>query len=264
VEQRPLGSTGLNVSVIGLGTVKLGRIRGLKHPAPVASLPSDAAAVELLRVAAELGINLLDTAPAYGTSEERLGALMHQYGWFGGREKWIVSTKAGEEFDESADGGKGASRFDFSPEAIRASVERSLRRLRTDYLDVVLLHSDGRDLWLINESGALTELNALKSRGLIRAAGVSTKTVDGGLIAVERCDVVMVTHNPTHTIEQRVIDAAEGAGVGVLIKKGLESGHAADPAHAIRYVLATPGVSAMIIGTTSAEHLRANAAAAAA
>jgi len=263
VEHRPLGSTGLNVSIIGLGTVKLGRIRGLKHRAPASTLPDDAAAAELLRTTAELDINLLDTAPAYGTGEERLGALMHQHGWFGGREHWIISTKAGEEFDESADGGNGASRFDFSPIAIRASVERSIRRLRTDRIDLLLLHSDGRDEWIINDSGALSELNALKSRGIIRATGVSTKTVEGGLLAVEHCDVVMVTHNPAHTIEQRVIDAAQDAEIGVLIKKGLESGHAADPARAIRFVLATPGVSAMIIGTISPDHLRANAAAAA-
>jgi len=276
MELRALGKTGMSVGVIGLGTVKLGRTRGLKHPPSphlatadsppgTGTLPTDEQACELLSTAAELGINLIDTAPAYGTSEERLGALMHRHGWLGGRDRWVVCSKAGEEFDADADdgkGGKGVSRYDFSPGAIRASVERSLSRLRTDRLDVLLIHSDGRDEWIVRESGALGELRSLKSRGLIRALGMSTKTVDGGLLAVEHCDVVMVTHNPTHTLEQRVIDAAEDAGVGVLIKKGLESGHTADPARAIRFVLATPGVTAMIVGTTSPEHLRANVLAA--
>ena len=266
MELRPLGKTGLQVSVIGLGTVKLGRTRGLKYPTAAgagqqAELPSDEQAGELLRTAAALGVNLIDTAPAYGTSEERIGALMESHAWFGGRDRWVVCSKAGEEFDPDADGGKGASRYDFSPAAVRASVERSLKRLRIDRIDVLLLHSDGRDEWIIQESGAIGELESLKKRGLLRAFGVSTKTVEGGLLAVEQCDVVMVTHNPSYTAEQRVIDAAEDAEVGVLVKKGLESGHAADPAHAIRFVLGTPGVSAMIVGTSSADHLRANAAA---
>ncbi len=263
MELRPLGHTGLRVSVLGLGTVRLGRTRGLKYPGQTAggtpALPTDDQAVELLRTAAGLGVNLLDTAPAYGTSEQRLGELMHRHAWFGGRDRWVVCTKAGEEFDDAS----GQSRFDFSPEAIRRSVERSLRRLRTDRIDVLLLHSDGRDEWIIRESGAMDTLNDLKSRGVIVATGVSTKTVDGGLLAVEHADVVMVTHNLSHTSEQRVIDTAQEAGRGVLIKKGLESGHAADPARAIRFVLATPGVCAMIVGTTSAGHLRENAAAAA-
>lgn len=264
MELRPLGRTGLVVSVIGLGTVKLGRTRGLKYAAQAgaATLPSDDQAGELLRTAAALGVNLIDTAPAYGTSEERIGGLMHAHNWFGGRERWVVCTKAGEEFDPEANGGQGASAFDFSPGTVRASVERSLKRLRTEWIDVLLLHSDGRDEWIVKESGAMGELEALKKRGLVRAIGVSTKTVEGGMLAVEKCDVVMVTHNPSHTSEQRVIDASQDAGVGVLVKKGLESGNAADVAGAIRFVLATPGVSAMIVGTSSAEHLRGNVTAA--
>jgi aryl-alcohol dehydrogenase-like predicted oxidoreductase len=261
MELRPLGKTGLSVSVLGLGTVKLGRLRGLKHASPPKALPTDEQATSLLRTASELGINLIDTAPAYGTSEERIGELMRGNAWFGGRARWVVCTKAGEEFDEHANAGEGASLFDFSAAAIRASAERSLARLGTDHLDVLLVHSDGRDEWIVNESGAMEALRTLKARGLIRSFGISTKTVEGGLLAVSHCDVVMVTHNLSHTTEQRVIDAAHDAEVGVLIKKGLESGHAADRKHAIRFVLATPGVTAMIVGTTDPDHLRANAAA---
>lgn len=262
MELRPLGNTGLRVSVLGLGTVKLGRTRGLKYPGAqlAAELPSDDAAAELLRTAAELGINLIDTAPAYGIAEERLGTLMAANNWFGGRDRWTLCTKAGEEFDSHAAGGAGESRFDFSPGAIRASIERSLKRLRTDRLEIALLHSDGRDEWIIRESGALEELRRLKERGLVRAIGVSTKTIAGGLLAAERCDVVMVTHSPAHASERKVIDAAASRGVGVLIKKGLASGHTPDAGAAIRFVLGTPGVSSMIVGTASAEHLRENAA----
>ncbi|MFW8341556.1 aldo/keto reductase, partial [Klebsiella pneumoniae] len=69
---RPLGSTGLRVSPLGLGTVKLGRDQGVKYPNGF-RIPDDQQARELLYLARELGINLIDTAPAYGVSEERLG-----------------------------------------------------------------------------------------------------------------------------------------------------------------------------------------------
>lgn len=275
MELRPLGSTGLSVSALGLGAVKIGRSRGLKYPAEGFALPSDEQVVELLKAASECGVNLIDTAPAYGLSEERLGTVMHAQGWFGGRDRWVIATKAGEEFDDTT----GVSRHDFSPNAIRASVERSLRRLRVDVLDVVLLHSDGRDEWVIFESGGLEELRKLKTEGKIRAIGVSTKTPDGGLMGVRRsaggCDVVMVTFNPRERREEVVIDAARYRGVGVLVKKALMSGHVGelgallppglreleDSAEAaLRFAAGKMGVSSVVVGTASAERLRHNAA----
>ena len=70
-----LGQTGLELSPIGLGTVKIGRNTDLKYPSGF-ELPSDHEIIELLRLASQLGINCLDTAPAYGTSEKRLGAVL--------------------------------------------------------------------------------------------------------------------------------------------------------------------------------------------
>ena len=131
---RPLGSTGLTVSPLGLGTVKLGRDQGVKYPNGF-TIPDDAAARELLAQAHDLGINLIDTAPAYGTSETRLGPLLR-----GQRQQWVIVSKVGEEFDN------GQSHFDFSPTHTRFSVERSLKRLETDFIDLVLVHSDGNDV----------------------------------------------------------------------------------------------------------------------
>ena len=70
-----LGETGLAVAKLSLGTVKLGRDQGVKYPTPV-KIPTDKEASELLKAARQLGINMLDTAPAYGRSEQRLGALL--------------------------------------------------------------------------------------------------------------------------------------------------------------------------------------------
>ncbi len=162
---RELGSTGLSISALGLGTVKLGRNEGVKYPSEF-TIPDDRAAADLLALARDLDINLIDTAPAYGNSEERLGALLQ-----GQRGDWIICSKVGEEFCE------GQSSFDFSPEHTRFSVERSLRRLGTEVIDIVLVHSDGNDARIIDEFGTLEALADLKQRGLIRAFGMSTKTV---------------------------------------------------------------------------------------
>ncbi|MGH7133293.1 MAG: aldo/keto reductase [Phycisphaerales bacterium] len=244
------------VSPIGLGTVKLGRDRGLKYAAPV-TIPSDDEALQLLRTAHELGVNLIDTAPAYGTSEERLGKLLYTVA---PREAWILCTKAGEEFDPTS----ATSRYDFSPAAITTSVERSLRRLGTDVLDVVLLHfggSDDSDAKVLARGEAIGALRDLQRRGNIRCVGASTGTAQGARLAVEHGDVVMLTLNPGVRQDLPWIEAARLRGRGVLIKKPLGSGHATDPAATLRMVLGTPGVTSAVVGTSSSVNLRANVAA---
>lgn len=243
------------VSVLGLGTVKLGRREGVKYP-DAFDLPTDERARHLLSTAKTLGINLIDTAPAYGTSERRLGELLD-----GRWDDWVIVTKAGETFED------GRSSFDFTPHAIRESVERSLDRLKATRLGAVLLHSDGNDLEIINESGAVEMLVELRDAGVIGAPGVSTKTRAGGLRAVERLaelggGVAMVTHNLAYDGELEVIERAAEKGVGVLVKKGLQSGHAGNVADSIRHVIGTNGVTSLIVGTINTEHLKENALAA--
>lgn len=253
VERRPLGNTGIDVSVLGLGTVKLGRTAGLKYP-DAFELPSDDAVRSLLDAAADLGVNLIDTAPAYQLAESRLGELLP-----GPRDRWVLCTKAGESFDGER------STYDFSPEAIIASVERSLVRLRTDRLDVVLLHSDGSSEASFGSRGSYDALAELKARGVVRAIGASTKTAEGAREAIARTDVVMLTFNAGYHDDEPAIAAAQEAGAGVLIKKALASGHldqAGGVEGALRLVLGTAGVTSAVVGTISPEHLRANAEAA--
>jgi len=245
MELRPLGATGILVSPLGLGTVKLGRNQQVKYPHPF-NIPDDAAVVKLLSLARELGINLLDTAPAYGTSEQRLGQLLP-----GPREEWVIVSKVGEFFKE------GKSYFDFSYDTTIRTVEQSLRNLKTDYLDAVLIHSDGDDCRILKEEGVLDALHLLKERGLIRAHGMSGKTVAGGLQAVVDTDIVMVTCNPAHQDEIPVLKAAAKQNKGVLIKKALQSGHGSVE-EAMRFIFAQPGVSSAIVGTINPMHLKSN------
>jgi aryl-alcohol dehydrogenase-like predicted oxidoreductase len=249
---RPLGDTGILVSPLGLGSVKFGRKLGVKYPAPF-DLPTDAEIKYLLDEALAMGINVIDTAPAYGCSEQRIGQLLKKK-----RPRFCLVTKVGEEFEN------GKSTYDFSANHIRFSIERSMQRLRTDFLDVVLIHSDGNDMEIIQHSDAIPTLQSLQQKGLIRAIGMSTKTVRGGLAALRLMDVAMVTYNLAETGEKPVLEFANQANKGILIKKALASGHLCPPGEHrpvtenFRHVFAQPGVSTVIVGSINPAHLRAN------
>lgn len=251
---RPLGSTGLSVSPLGLGTVKLGRDQGVKYPSGF-TIPDDDQARLLLAQARELGINLIDTAPAYGRSEERLGPLLR-----GQRDHWVIVSKVGEEFEA------GQSRFDFSAAHTRFSIERSLKRLETELIDLVLVHSDGNDLHILEHEEVYQTLEALKQEGKIGGFGLSGKTAAGGLKALERGDCAMVTYNLNEQAERTVIDYAAEHGKAILVKKALASGHVClspgvDPVRAsFELLFGRPGVSSAIVGTINPVHLAHNVA----
>lgn len=248
LSRRVLGRTGMEVSLLGLGTVKLGRREGVKYPQPF-ELPDDATARRLLDTARDLGINLLDTAPAYGTSEARLGHLLLNQ-----RNDWLLASKVGETFTD------GRSHFDFTPEAVQESIKSSLQRLHTDRLDIALIHSDGEDLTILNELGTLECLNDLKSRGWIRAVGISHKTVAGAERAMALgVDLIMATLNLDHTEELDLIGRAGAAGCGVLVKKAMASGHSGT--ESLKFAVSAEGVSAVIVGTINPAHLIENAVA---
>ncbi|EKD75101.1 MAG: oxidoreductase [uncultured bacterium] len=253
MELRFLGSTSLRVSPLGLGTVKMGRNQNVKYPQAF-DLPTDKQIQILLNLCLELGINLIDTAPAYGNSELRIGKLLPSP-----RQQWVILSKAGEEFID------GQSHYDFSKNAITESVKRSLKRLNTDYLDCVLIHSNGEDEKIILEDNALDTLASLKKEGYIRALGMSTKTVEGGLLALQHSDVVMACYHPLYTAEKPVLDKAQQLHKGILIKKALLSGHLekkkeSNPIHAnLDFIFKHPAISSVIIGTINPQHLRENA-----
>ncbi|MBI5447523.1 MAG: aldo/keto reductase [Gammaproteobacteria bacterium] len=253
MELKAVGTTSLLVSPLGLGTVKFGRNQGVKYPTPF-ELPSDSQIDTLLQLCRELNINLIDTAPAYGNSEERLGKQLAD-----SRHDWVIMTKAGEEFID------GQSYFDFSKHALTRSIERSLKRLNTDYLDIVLIHSNGEDKKIIVEDEALFTLAQLKQKGWIRAIGMSTKTIEGGLLALDHSDIAMVSYQPLYTEEQVILDKALQLKKGIFIKKGLLSGHlkqiaSQDPVKTtLEFIFKHPAVSSLVVGTLNPQHLKENA-----
>ena len=246
VIRRPLGRTGIMVSLLALGTVKIGRNQGVKYPHAF-ERPDDHAVLALLDKAADTGINLIDTAPAYGDSETRLGHLLPE-----SRGHFLVSTKVGELFD-----GHG-SHHDFSASHTRRSVETSLHKLRRTQLDIVCIHSDGRDREILQREGALQALRELRAEGLVRAIGLSAKSPDGVLAAIEYgLDVVMATINPAYEDELPAIAEAHAAGLGVLVKKAMRSGFAGP--EVLAWVASRRGVSSIVTGTINPAHLAENA-----
>lgn len=247
MEKRELGNTGIEMSVLGLGTVKFGRNAGVKYPSGF-EIPDEEFLAGFLAEARDLGINALDTAPAYGRSEERLGRLLK-----GQRESWVIVGKAGEEFEG------GVSSYIFTPDHFERSLERSLERLQTDYLDVFLIHSDGSDLAILENDKLIAKLRSFKDQRLVKAIGMSSKTVDGGIKTLELMDCVMASYNPDYTDELPVLEYAQAHNKGVILKKVLSSGHSADPSAALNFALNAPGVTSAIVGTITPSHLRANA-----
>ena len=154
----------LPLSPLGYGAFKIGRNVGTKYDHAY-ELPDPATVDKLLNGVLDLGINYIDTAPAYGTSEESIGqAISHRRGEF------VLSTKVGEFFEG------GISRYDFSAEAVRKSVEASLRRLRTDVLDLLIIHSSRDDLRVVEKTDIVTTLMSLRESGMVRGIGLSGYT----------------------------------------------------------------------------------------
>ncbi len=242
---RPIGRTGLAVPPLGFGAFKIGRNQGVKYPVPY-DLPDEAAVGRLLNSVLDLGCTLIDTAPAYGLSEARIGqAIGHR------RSEFVLSTKVGETFEN------GQSTYDFSAEGVRTSLERSLRNLKTDVLDLVFIHSNGHDQQILLETDTVAILQDYRARGLIRAIGLSGKTVAGAELGLKWADALMVEYHLQDTSHSQVMSQAAAAGVAVFVKKGLSSGKlAAD--ESIRFVLGNADVTSLIVGGLNLDHFQEN------
>ncbi|MDQ1723965.1 MAG: hypothetical protein QOG52_993 [Frankiaceae bacterium] len=208
VPTRPFGTTGIEVSRLGLGAWQLGRSSTWLNG------PSEREAVDLVHAAVDAGISFIDTAPGYadGQSELNVGA-----GLRGRRDKVVLCTK----FGHTPEGGSN-----WESGAIRASVERSAQRLGTDHIDIVVLHNPPPEVLDGKQSDHYEVLESLVEEGLIRAYGAS---VDNSA----DIDTVLTTSS-SNALEVRMsalyqepwdaIGRAHDNGAGVVIKVPLESG----------------------------------------
>src|SRR3569833_1037994 len=206
LEQRPLGRTGADVSVVGLGTWQLGGDWGDVH---------DDTAADVLDAALDAGVTLLDTADVYGDgrSETRIRkALVAR------ADRPFVATKAGRRADPF-------QAAQYTPENLRAWIDRSRRNLGVDPLDLVRLHCPPPAVY--SDQEVYDALDSFVEDGAIAAYGVSVETVAEGLTALEHPGVqsiqVILNVFRRKPLEE-LLPAAAKAQVGVLARVPLASG----------------------------------------
>lgn len=296
MRKREVGQTGLSVSVIGLGCSRFGS---------VGSGVSDRQAVALISHAWEIGITLFDTASIYGQgdSERLLGEALR-----GKRDQVVLISKAGYEL--SAVGGLIArhgkplvrrlaarsglvrkstararstlTRHNFDPNSVRRSLDASLGRLKSDYVDIYLLHSLPAEEMAC--SSVFEVLETAKHRGQVRHYGFSLTHLTPGLAPLLPVGVEVIGGPVNPSEEAGIVLLGElPARVGVVgyqpfagrsggpgnVRLPTTHGRAADVARElglspaqvmIRFALQQPAVSAVVVGTSSLEHLSEDAA----
>jgi aryl-alcohol dehydrogenase-like predicted oxidoreductase len=268
VEMRRLGRTGLEVSALGFGASEFGQKRtALKT------------AAHILGSALDAGLNLIDTAACYGNSEELIGrAIGHR------RKDFHILTKCGHA--------SGLPFEEWTPALIEASIERSLKRLRTDYLDVVQLHSCGESQ--LRQGSVIAALQRARDRGKLRYLGYSGDN-GAALYAVE-CGAFDTLQISISIADQSAIDTvlprARQRDMGVIAKRPIANAAwlggswwwlslysrpyrlrlrklnyeflGCEPRSAVgtalRFTLNVPGVHSAIVGTTKPSRWQQNAA----
>jgi aryl-alcohol dehydrogenase-like predicted oxidoreductase len=212
VQVRPLGSTGIQISEIGFGTWAIGgAAAGTVGYGPTIDDESLAALAEARR----FGCTFFDTSNLYGWghAEELLGEAFAAR-----RHSVVIATKAGYV---SPDGAQ-----DFSSGALYRSLEASLARLRSDYVDLLQLHNPPADA--LEDDWLCAALEAMKDDGLIRAWGVSARTPDEALLFVTRYDPACVQVNfnlgDLRALRGGLFDACRGRGIGVIVRTPLAAG----------------------------------------
>jgi D-threo-aldose 1-dehydrogenase len=290
IETSPLGSRGVEVTRIGLGTAPLGNLFQ-----PV----DDDEAIGTVTTAWDAGIRFFDTAPLYGhgLAESRLGEGLRGYP----RDAYVVSSKVGRLLRPDSDCDPGvfrvprgiAPRFDYSRDGVLRSVEESLDRLGLDRLDVVLVH-DPDDHEREALDGAFPALIELRDQGVVRAIGSGMNQSEMLARFVDRIDLDCVLLAGRYTLLDRggaeLIDTCAERGIGVILGGVFNSGVLASvdadatfdyepassslreratelrqacernavplPAAALDFALRNPAVSAIVVGARSADEIR--------
>jgi aryl-alcohol dehydrogenase-like predicted oxidoreductase len=212
---RTLGGTGADVTILGYGAMEL---RGGPRGPEIA----DEEAGRLLNAVLDGGINLIDTSPDYGRSEELIGSYIGHR-----RDEFFLASKCGCPLEFPADA-RPPYPHDYSPENVRADVEQSLRRLRTDYLDLVQVHMSPSQATL-EANRTIETLKDLQAEGKIRFIGMSGILPNlPDHIAMGVFDVFQIPYSAVQRDHEELITEAADAGAGTFIRGGAARGAAAE------------------------------------
>jgi 1-deoxyxylulose-5-phosphate synthase len=215
VEYRRLGRTGLRVSALALGTVELGLDYGIAVPGEFGR-PAEDEAIRLVHSAIDGGMNLIDTARAYGESEAVLGRALR-----GRRGEVVLATKVRTQRDDgSTPDGDELRRL------MQAALDTSLRLLQTDYIDIWQVHNV--DAALLERREVLAEVfDAARRDGKARSVGGSTYGVEMPLAAITSglFDMLQVTYSVLdQRLADRVLPAAAERDIGIVVRSILLKG----------------------------------------
>jgi len=201
------GTLPIKVSEIGFGTSQLANTDNQYVGVKYLSVKE---AKKILQRAIDRGINFFDTSPTYGTAEKLVGEFKKKY-----KDKLIVSTKAGLKPDGTRD---------FSINFLRQQVERSLKSLQVDCLDIFQLNKPSKkDFKNIDLFNFLIEL---KQQGKIKYSGVIVGEIEAGYECIERggIDCLQIFYNLLYQDTEDLILKAHNRGLGVLVRSPLNSG----------------------------------------
>jgi len=211
MKYRQLGRSGIQISEIGFGAWGIG---GLVQDSSAYGPTNDKVSRQALMTAFNYGVTFFDTSAlyGYGHSEELIGEAFSG----GLRDRVVISTKAGYV--------NFSGLQDFSPGYLRGSLEASLRRLKTDYVDLFQLHDPPMELFE-NDDSIMNTMEKLKDEGKIRVIGISARSPMDSLMAVERLGVGSVQVN-FNLVDQRALDAGlfsacHRNGVGIIARTPL-------------------------------------------
>lgn len=209
-----LGRTGLEVSKLGYGAMELrgGRGRRAREVGPDV-------AEGLLNALLDAGVNFIDTSPDYGLSEEQIGKYISHR-----RDEFYLASKCGCPVNLPPPEPGQRPQHVFTRENVRAGVEQSLRRMKTDHLDLVQFHaSPARSVLEENES--VEELRALQREGKVRFLGMSGTLPNlTDHIAMDVFDAFQIPYSALEREHEEVIAAAAEAGAGTIIRGGVARG----------------------------------------
>jgi aryl-alcohol dehydrogenase-like predicted oxidoreductase len=280
---RPLGRTDTDVTILGYGAMEL---RG----APRGPEIDDDAAGRLLNAVLDGGINLIDTSPDYGRSEELIGRYLGRR-----RDEFFLASKCGCLLEPPADVPPPYP-HDYSPANVRAGVEQSLRRLRTDRIDLVQVHmspSAGQ----LRENHTVETLRELRNEGKVRFIGMSGILPNlPDHIAMNVFDAFQIPYSAVQRDHEDLITDAADRGAGTLIRGGAARGAPSEEKNwrvgpltqpaglgqrnwaaagiedlldgsgmspmefTLRFTLSHPALSTTIVGTANPDHLQGNIA----